>query len=273
MSQLVLKAIVTVPGYLLVLVVLLRRVGDPAAVAEWARRHGVELTDANRAMAAYFVHLLLTLRVLGGCGGMIITGLLGAAVAPDTPLGMLPWVGALVGWMLGAWWADRHIGAPARRRPAATLVPRRLADYLPTPLRLAPALGAGLAVAAAVVVATTEADASRRWLLAEALGAVVVAGGAALAQRAVVARPQPAMAPARVEADDAARSSTVHHLGGGATAATLALAGMAATAAPATAPPVLIGLALVAPLVAWRMLAFRGWRVRRGASAGAALAR
>jgi len=256
-----------------------RNLDDPREVTGWARAHGVELTAGNVGLIRYFVRLVVVLRVTGGLGGWLIGALLDDAVGWRTTEGGGAWVWALCGWMAGAWWADRSVAPTAGPGAGASLAPRRLGDYLPRSLQLAPALGAAVAVAlavAAIIDQARGADTDQWVLAASAATAVAIAGLAALAQRSVVARPQPALAADVVAADDAVRATAIHHVGGGATAATLLLAAALATQPElAGADGVRFGMfcaAFFGAIFAWRYLAFRGWRVRRtpGVPVGAA---
>jgi hypothetical protein len=257
---------------MLVFAVATRNVDDPREVTVWARSHGVELTAANIGLVRYFVRLVVVLRVVGGLGGWLIGSLVDDALAWHTADGGGAYIWALCGWMVGAWWADRAVATPVRpgSGAGAWLASRRVSDYLPWPLRWLPAVGALLAVvlaAAAVVEPARGVDTARWELVGLAATAVVIAALAALGQRSVVARPQPAVVPDRLAADDAVRATAIHHLGGGATAATLLIAS-ALSLQPAWGgvEELRIGLLFVSffgALVAWRYGAFRGWRVRR----------
>jgi len=249
-----------------------RNVDDPREVTGWARAHGVELTAGNIGLVRYFVRLVVVLRVVGGLGGWLIGSLVDDALGWRSADGGGAWIWALCGWMAGAWWADRAVATPARSGTGAGawLASRRVADYLPWPLRWLPAVGAALAVvlaAAAVVEPARGVDTTRWELVALAAAAVAIAGLAALAQRSVVARPQPAVAPDRLTADDAVRATAIHHLGGGATAATLLIAS-ALSLQPAWGGveelrTALLFVSFFGALIAWRYGAFRAWRVRR----------
>ncbi len=252
-----------------------RNVDDPREVTGWARAHGVTLTRGNVGLVTYFVRLVVVLRVVGGLGGWLIGRLLDDAAGWDTAAGGGGWVWAVTGWMAGAWWADRAMALPAGPGTGALLASRRLTDYLPRYLLVAPTAGAALAVGLAVkgIVAPAGGivvggpEHHRRYLAALAGVAVLIAVLAALAQRAVVARPQPARAADLLQADDAVRANAVHHLGGGATAATLRVAAglldRDELGGPGGTTALLSLLVLVGALVAWRFLAFRAWRVRR----------
>jgi hypothetical protein len=272
----------SVMGALFVLAYATRNLDDPRELTGWARAHGVELSAANIGLVRYFVRLVVVLRVTGGLGGLLVGSLLDDAVGWHTSEDGGAWVWALCGWMAGAWWADRSVAPSPGPGAGASLAPRRLGHYLPRFLLLAPAGGAALAVALATAAVADPAPGieTEPWILAAvAAVAVAIAGAAAGAQRSVVARPQPALTADVVAADDAVRATAIHHLGGGATAATLLLAAGLATRPELAGPDGLriglFGVSLFGAVVAWRYLAFRGWRVRRtpwapGPSVGAA---
>lgn len=274
-TTLVLSVIFTVLVAMGVLAFATRNVDDPREVTAWARAHGVDLTTGNIGLVRYFVRLVVVLRVVGGLGGWVIGALVDGAVAGRTSSGSGGWVWALVGWMAGAWWADRAVAQPTGPGVGALLAPRRLADYLPRYLRLAPAVGAVLAVGLATVGVLAPPDdvvPHRRVLVALAAVAVGIAVVALVGQRSVVARPQPARVADLLQADDAVRANAVHHLGGGATAATLLVAGgllgRPELGGPSGSTAVLSLVALVGAFGAWRFLAFRAWRVRRAPGGG-----
>ncbi|HEU5152100.1 MAG TPA: hypothetical protein VFU19_16520 [Iamia sp.] len=253
-------AFITVLTAMSILGYATRNLDDPREVVAWARAHGLALTTGNIGFVRYFVRLVVVLRVSGGLGGVLIGHLVDGATGWRTATGHGVWVWAVTGWMAGAWWADRSMVLPAGPGTGALLAPRRLADYLPLYLRLAPAAGALLAVGLAVAGIVAPAAAvvpQRRHLAALAAVAVAIAGLAALAQRSVVARRQPARTPDLLRADDAVRANAVHHLGGGATAATLLVAagllGRAELGGPGGTPAVLSLLALLGALGAWRV--------------------
>lgn len=248
-----------------------RKADDPRELASWARAHGVALDDRTRPVLAYFVRLTILLRVIGGVGGLFLGSLFDDALATDTSAGFGFWVWVLAGWMAGAAWAERHLPRPRSGTPVASLTPRRLADYLPLGLRMAPAAGAvaTVAVIGAGLAVRPEARSVALPLVLLALGAGAAAALVAGAQRSVVDRRQAVAHPDLVAADDAIRASTVHHLGGGGAALTLLLAAQAlssvvtagddATASPGAVPLLLMLVALGI----WRFWSHRAWRVRR----------
>lgn len=253
-----------------------RRAASPKELEEWARAHSVELTDGNRAMAAYWVRLLITLRVVGGTAGLLLGPLFDAATGLRTNDrgGFIIWV--ILGWVAGTCWAERAMARPGERRGAASLAPRRLADYLPRALRVGPAVAAGLVVALAIVAALAPAASPPRppgrsdaVLVVTAVGAVALALMAALGARAVVGRRQPVARPDVVAVDDAVRATVLHHLAGGVTSALLLVAlgvlnELLGARSESNSVEGWAALALFfGAFVVWRWSVHRAWRVRR----------
>jgi hypothetical protein len=252
-------------------------------VARWADHHGLVLTPANRPVVRHYLFTARRLRVYGAFAGLVLPVPLLAAArghvtgAPGQPL----W--AVVGYLVGALWAEVALGRPLPSdRPAASLVPRDLAAYLPPGLRLAQRTAGAVAVALAVGALLVDErtipnvpDADTGGLsdpAAVALG--LVAAGTAVAlevvQRWIVGRRQPLVQPDLLAADDAIRSQSVMSLSGAGLALTLLLLSplfwtlaqsdvplLRSTAwVPAIACPVLA-------LLAWAKLGHRPWQVRR----------
>lgn len=253
---------------------LARKADDPRELAGWARAHGVALDERTRPVLAYFVRLTILLRVVGGVGGMLLGSLFDDAAGADTSASFGVWVWVLAGWMAGAVWAERHLPRP-HGAGVASLTPRRLADYLPIGLRLAPAGGAAAAAAIAGIglVVRPEARPEAPALALTVAGAATAALMVAWAQRSVVDRRQSVTRPDLVAADDAIRASTVHNLGGGGAALTLLLAADTLERVATAGDRVPVGSGVVIPLLlmvvalgVWRFWSHRAWRVRRPAS-------
>jgi hypothetical protein len=243
---------------------------DPKEVVAWARAHDLQLTAGNVAMATYYVRLSITLRVIGGVGGLIVGAQFDDATGLDTSSGAGFWIWILLGWLLGASWAEYRLTRPGSG-PTASLTPRRVLDYLPRRLYLAPAWAASLAVLIAVIGLLAPKGPSAAGLVLGAAGAILIAVLITMAIRAVVARRQPTGPPDIVAADDAIRASAVHNLAGGGTAAILLVSSQMAYSvltpsdANLTSAGVWVAVLLaVAAFVAWRWSAYRHWRVRRG---------
>ena len=214
------------------------------------------------------------LRTWGVLGGLVLPPLGVAALGFGRDGVSTNWSFLFVGHLVGALYAE-----VALRRPApsgtrtATLDRRELHQYLPARLRFAPVTVSGLLVAIAAVALAT-ADLPRdaaTWVSACAVGALAISAAVAIAQRWVVARPQPFIEPEMIAADDAIRSQSVHMLAGSGTAVILSLVGTAGSrvAVDSNAPLSWIaGFSALAsvPLavVACLYYGHRAWRVRRG---------
>lgn len=253
-----------------------RKADDPREVTTWAGAHGLRLTDHNRAMVTWFVRLNLVLRVIGGVSGMQLGSLFDAAFGLHTSGGAGFWVWIIMGWLAGGTWAERRLIRPGATGGTASLLPRRVGDYLPIGLEVAPLASAALVVVIAAIGTQLTwptnpqfAPPSDATLVALAGCAVAIAVLVVALLRSVVARRQPVMHPDVVAADDAIRASTAHHLGGGGSAAVLLIA---AHVTNAVLGPLHLSFGLrgwvpallaLAALFSWRFFAYRGWRVRR----------
>ena len=89
-----------------------RPASDPKEVAAWARGHDLELTERNHAMVTYYVRLAITLRVIGGVGGLVLGALFDDAFGLNTSAGTGFWIWILLGWLLGASWAEYRLTRP-----------------------------------------------------------------------------------------------------------------------------------------------------------------
>ena len=121
------------------------RANWPVEVVQWAQGHDLQLTLRNRAMVAYYVRLSITLRVIGGVGGLVIGALFDDATGLDTSSGAGFWIWIVLGWLVGASWAEYRLTRPPSTGHAASLTPREVLDYLPARLYAAPAVAAGVA--------------------------------------------------------------------------------------------------------------------------------
>jgi hypothetical protein len=127
---------------------------------------------------------------------------------------------ALIGYLLGAVLAELTVRRPRAEVPTASLVPRRVADYLPA--RYTAMLRASAAVGLVLVPLTLTlpdrpVDVSEAEMLPPALILTMVLAilvGVELLQRYIVDRPQPAVEDDLLRADDAIRSASVHALAG-----------------------------------------------------------
>ena len=257
------------------------RANWPVEVIQWAQGHALQLTPRNRAMVVYYVRLSITLRVIGGVGGLVLGALFDDATGLDTSSGAGFWIWIVLGWLVGASWAEYRLTRPPSTGHAASLTPREVLDYLPARLYAAPAVAAGVAVLLAAIGLVAPDPAApalhplppTAGLVLGALGAILIALLIRLAVRAVVARRQPTGPPDVVAADDAIRASAVHNLAGGGTAAILLISSQLAFSVFAPRSGVgglsvwLAALLALAAFVAWRWSAYHCWRVRRTTTA------
>ena len=154
------------------------------------------------------------------------------ATGLDTSSGAGFWIWIVLGWLVGASWAEYRLTRPFSVAQSASLMPREVLDYLPARLYAAPAVAAGVAVVLAAIGLLAPDPATppahplppTAGLVLGATGAIVIALLIRLAVRAVVARRQPTSPADVVAADDAIRASAVHNLAGGGTAAILLIA-------------------------------------------------
>jgi hypothetical protein len=120
--------------------------------------------------------------------------------------------GFLVGTILGELLANR----PTSELPAATLVPRELADFVPRGytlvLRLASVLGAMTAAGVEIVLPSADPGSGFPGIGAQGIVIVVVWLTIELGQRYIVRRPQPAFSEDLIRADDALRVESLRTL-------------------------------------------------------------
>jgi hypothetical protein len=256
-----------------------RSASDPREVVAWARGYDLQLTERNQAMVTYYVRLAITLRVIGGVGGLVLGALFDDATGLDTSSGAGFWIWILLGWLLGSSWAEYRLTRPLPTEHTASLTPREVQDYLPAHLYAAPAAAASVAVVITAIglIAPGPADGPNpptAGLVLGTVGAVLIAVLITLAIRSVVARRQPSGPPDVIAADDAIRASAVHNLAGGGTAAILLIASQLSFSVFSPHETGIGGISFwltlllaAAAFVAWRWSAYRHWRVRRGATA------
>ena len=205
----------------------------------WAGRHGLELTPVSRPWVETYLRTGRNLRQVCALGGIVVPATVHAATGLDLHVSGLVWL--LVGYLVGCLWSELALTrAPAGTRRAASLVTRRLSDYLPRRMRVTQVVLPTLAVALGVLataayrwnrsaqfrdlsadrangIVRTVPNATDQLLHSGARVAAVLAPiimvVAWLAERYIIRRPQPVVDPSLVAADDALRSSSVHLLG------------------------------------------------------------
>ncbi|MBX3313283.1 MAG: hypothetical protein KF906_03095 [Actinobacteria bacterium] len=250
--------------------------GDADAPDVWCRSHGVPATPATLPLVRWYLRLSATSRGIGGVAGVLVGAGVDQAFGVDTSAGYGFWAWVIAGWMLGAAWAERRIDRPGEPG-TATLVPRRLTDYLSNGLLLAPA-GVTLLVAVAALLGTGAPfpvdPLFDRLGDGALLGSTLASAGVALLafsiQVDVVARRQPASSAEVLAVDDAIRSSTVHQVGGAATAVCFCILGavLVGVVIPIRSLPLGIRgwvpmLPVAGILATWRFWAYWPWHVRR----------
>jgi len=205
-------------GALLVLLSLPFQEVTRARVAKLARRQSLPITVANGPIV---IGYLATTRRWRGVGVLlsIVGGLVYARLTLSSSNGGA--AALFVGWFVGAviaeWRVSVHTAGTGRRR--ASLLPRRLSDYLPGHVRLAVLIAfALLSTVEFVGLFSKPAQPELAgWIaLTLATAAVIVAVG-----RHILGRPQPLAADDILAADEAIRSRSLHVLAG----ATLAITG------------------------------------------------
>jgi hypothetical protein len=258
---------------------------DAAETSRWARSEGVDLDDTTRPVVEAYLGTSRNLRHIGAVGGLLVAPAVTAGTGIDLELPWVVWL--LAGYLIGCLWAELALTRrPGSGRRAASLTPRRLADYLPPAMLrlevLAPLAVLALGLACGWAVEATTYPLTSSWSVASApevlrrgavlAGFLAVAAtvGIVAAQRHIVRRPQPLTDPPHVAVDDAMRSSSVRLLGATGIAAVGVLASVQLSYLAASTHGTwsgLLGAASVATflssLLQWRWWPHRGWRVRR----------
>ena len=255
-------------------------------LADWARAHGVELTQDSRPLVVRYLRKARVLRTWGALAGVVLPSLVELAVngrvqvlgfgTDGTSAPFAGPIGAYIGYLIGALCAEVSLARPFDPvRRAASLVPRELSDYLPRHLlhvQRALTVAAALLVLSLGLVPYDPGEARAPDWLGLLIGAVAFAAfGAALEalERWLVRRPQPYTSPPLVAADDASAQS-VHSLAGSGLALLLVVcsgicAGLAASDVAVLRwtmwlPAV---VALFLSIRACLEIGQRAWRVRR----------
>lgn len=256
---------------------------DEGHVASWASSANIAITGENRAVVRRYVAWSRRSRTAGGLAGFLAPVVSSAVVG--TPEDPGPWAVSLmiVGYLLGALLAEVMINRPERGTGTASLVPRRLGDYLPARVLLAQRGLGILSVSMVPVYVLLESRARLDTPSVAGAAALGVAGVGVAAivetlERRIVARRQPVTRAADVSLDDAMRASSLHVIAGVGVAVLIYIAGVmvAISIAAITPEPVseALGIAflLVVPpssLFVWARLASpHGYRVRRDQKLG-----
>ncbi len=195
----------------------------------FARRQALVITPVNGSRV---IGYLRTTRRWRGSGILIALGcdLVRTAMGSN---GFRVGLEVFAGWFVGAVIAEWRVGSGSRDgvRRAASLLPRRASDYVPTALWMA-TVGAFVAVAAFAVGILISANGGRLTVLVWLLGLIATGSIVALVARHVLHRPQALDGGDVLAADDALRSRSLHALlGSGLALAGYALAQLSSVAA------------------------------------------
>jgi hypothetical protein len=210
--------------------------------------------------------------------GFLLPPLVTRALEPTSRSGP-SLAGLIAGYMLGSVWAELSLSrsTPSEVR-AASLAPRRLEEYLPARLRwgLWVVGGAAFAMGLATLVVDEADDPSfsgsgaGKAAALVGVGCIAIAAAVEAAERWILRRPQPFVAPDLVAADDAVRSSSIHALAGSGICSILLL-GIAPALVLANSDvkllrwtmPWIALTSFLGALIAIRYYVYRAWRVRR----------
>ncbi|MDQ3108037.1 MAG: hypothetical protein M3Q68_09570 [Actinomycetota bacterium] len=243
-----------------------RRMASRDLLGDWAASHAVEVPVLQADAVRRHLRRLVWARGIGAAGGWV--------VGTITPIPAGPWGGVVLGYIVSTVVAEcraqRVLGSGV-----ASLAPRRLEAYVPTPaiwaIRL---LGVAVLVVAVMPLAVRhhpQANGNPARIVVIAVIAAFVGAAGEFCTRRVVARRQTAGSPELLAVDDALRSTSAHLLVASVLAVELlGFAIVGATASSTVAPAALrwgLGLtALVSGLSAigvLHLLAPRPWKVRR----------
>ena len=260
---------------------------DQRFLDRWTRVYGIELSEANRPMIVTYLRRTKRIRTVGALAGLVTSVLVvfltnGAQSNSFFGNGLFL---AVVGYLVGTVVAESVVPRPPRGHiRTASLVPRTLQDYLPgyavRVLRAVPIVSAALIPIFLFVQGRTRTPNSNIGELGFAVTSVVVllmAVGIKAMQRNIVHRPQPALPPDLLHADDAIRSASVHALAGGGVALSLlwltyqlgAIGSGIESALLSWVIAVLAIMSIALALWGWIDLAHpKEWRVRRHAGQG-----
>ena len=247
MTILIVLVVLLVIAVILLIFNVITQRAEAAEPERWAERHGLELTPVSRPWVESYLRTGRNLRQVCALGGLVVPTAVHSATGLDLHVSGLVWV--LVGYLVGCLWSELALTrAPAGTRRAASLITRRLSDYLPRRMRVAqvvlPAVAVALGALATVAYrwnrTATFTDASSGLVAVAPNGtdellhsgarvaavlAPLIMVVAWLAERYLIRRPQPVVDQSLVAADDALRASSVHLLGASGMAAVCLLIG------------------------------------------------
>lgn len=242
-------------------------------VDRFLSRYPIRITAENGPMVVRRLARARAARTLGGLGGALLGGAASLVGLQVNLLFAIP-----VGYLVGAIVAE----LPSRRdrvaasRQAAMLVPRRLRDYVPLWIVVAPSI----VIVVTLAIDIASASGSQRpylgynaaWRGAVGIGAMMLASGLTLGTAGMILyRRQPYTTAEMVSADDALRAAALHCVCGGgfASVAVIASGSIWSAAVGSNAQLLrwiaawLAGALWLAALFAWFGLRVAPWLVRR----------
>jgi hypothetical protein len=249
---------------------------DEDYVVRWANSAGVELTPTSAPVVRRHLAWSRRSRTVGGLAGFLAPGIHARVTTGDSDPGGLSVVLMLVGYLLGALFAEVVVSRFHGRTAAESVGPRRLEDYLPAyvlVLQRGLAILVGLLVVAYVLLEPhTHRSVPPPALIATfGLAGVCVAALVEALQRRVVARRTPVTSPIDPPVEDALKSSSAHVMAGAGIGLLLNVVGplvLALLTLPSTVGPV-FGFGLIFILVPLSIFFWldlgkpHGFRVRR----------
>jgi len=203
---------------------------DADYVARWANSAGVELTDASRPVVRRYLAWSRRSRTAGGLTGFLAPLFYARVTTGESDPGSWSLTLMLVGYLLGAIFAE-SVGSRSWRRLGTELAGgQRLNDYLPTyvlVLQRGLALLIGLLVVAyALLEPHTQLSVPPPTLIATfGLAGICLAALVEGMQRRIIARRNPVTSPSDPPVEDALKSSSVHVLAGAGVALLLNVVG------------------------------------------------
>ena len=264
-----------VPVAVVVILVAVNAFGSVSRryVDRFLSRYPIRVTAENGPMIVRRLARVHAARTLGGLSGALLGG---AASLVGLHVNLL--FAIAVGYLLGAIVAE----LPSRRdrvaasHPAATLVPRRLSDYVPLWIVAAPPVVMVVTIAIDVVAAVgsqrPNVGYNTAWRGGVGIGAMMLASVLTLGTvRMILYRRQPYTTAEMVSADDALRAASLHCVCGGGFAIVAAIASASIWSAVVLSDVQLlrwiapwIAFALgIAALFAWFGLRVAPWLLRR----------
>lgn len=195
----------------LALIAFLLRPVSRARLERFARRQALRITIANGPVVIDYLATTRRWRVAGFVAGSLVSFGVGFTQRSSYSGG----AAALVGWFVGAlvaeWRSDSRRAEPGRR--SASLVARRLSDYVPPAFSVANAV-VWVATVALGVSVLVQQQVSAYAVIVELCVALVVTPLIWLIARRIIDRPQGICPPDVLAADDALRSRSLHVLAG-----------------------------------------------------------